>query len=75
MEDKLKTKPLSGVELTDDDADILNKLSKRELAVLRTSGTYAERAEALGIVSIGTLRSRLNRARTKLVKLRDERPW
>jgi hypothetical protein len=58
--------------LLPDDAPLIDQLPLDHQNVLRSEGTYAERAEKLGI-PIGTLRSRLHRARDALLRLRGER--
>ena len=57
--------------LAGDDA-LLPKLSEEHRAALRSEGSYKDRAAALG-VAIGTVRSRLHRARARLEELRQER--
>ena len=60
-----------GIHLLDTDEPLLATLAPNDQAVLRTTGSYEERAQQLG-VPVGTLRSRLHRARAKLVALRNE---
>ena len=60
-----------GMYVLETDEPLLATLKPREQAVLRTTGSYEDRARALG-VPVGTLRSRLHRARAKLVALRSE---
>ncbi|HEY4275568.1 MAG TPA: sigma factor-like helix-turn-helix DNA-binding protein [Rhizomicrobium sp.] len=57
--------------LPDDDA-LIAMLPPEQQAVLRSHGSYAKRAEEFG-VAIGTIRSRLHRAREALTRLRAER--
>jgi DNA-directed RNA polymerase specialized sigma24 family protein len=61
-----------GMLLLDTDEPLLSDLASNEQAVLRTDGSYEERARKLN-VPLGTLRSRLHRARAKLVALRSQR--
>jgi hypothetical protein len=58
--------------LLPDDAPLIDQLPPDQQNVLRSEGTYAERAEKLG-TPMGTLRSRLHRARDALLRLRAER--
>jgi DNA-directed RNA polymerase specialized sigma24 family protein len=58
-------------EVTADDLPLLEKLRRRHREILLATGTYRELAETLKI-PIGTVRSRLNRARAALMKLRDQ---
>jgi DNA-directed RNA polymerase specialized sigma24 family protein len=59
-----------GLQPIDTDELLLATLEPNEQAVLRASGSYVDRAKALNL-PIGTLRSRLHRARAKLVALRE----
>jgi DNA-directed RNA polymerase specialized sigma24 family protein len=52
--------------------DLINKLGEDWRKVLQTEGAYVERAVKLG-VPVGTVKSRLNRARVKLQQLINER--
>lgn len=52
--------------------NLINKLSEDWRKVLQTEGAYDERATKLGI-PVGTVKSRLNRARVKLQQLINER--
>ena len=52
------------------DSELLPALSEEQRAVLTVSGPYKERAEKLGL-PIGTVRSRLHRARAALKRLRS----
>jgi hypothetical protein len=65
---------LQGVTITDADAPLLAMLPAIYRDVLQTSGNYKEIGEALGISSVGTVRSRLSRARSALVALRNSVP-
>ena len=56
--------------LPNDDALIV-RLPAAQRAALQSQGTYEERAAALG-VAVGTVRSRLHRARAALEALRQE---
>jgi hypothetical protein len=64
-------RPLAGINITEADAGHLPSLSAEQRAILQAQGTYLEIARALGLTSVGTVRSRLNRARAALVKLRE----
>jgi len=61
-----------GMHVLESDEPLLASLEPKEQAVLRISGSYEERARELN-VPVGTLRSRLHRARAKLVALRSQR--
>ena len=54
------------------DSELLSSLSEEQRAVLTASGPYKERAEKLGL-PIGTVRSRLHRARAALERLRSNK--
>lgn len=56
--------------LTPGDEALIAALPPEQQAALRAEGSYAERAERMG-VAVGTVRSRLHRARSALVKLRQ----
>jgi DNA-directed RNA polymerase specialized sigma24 family protein len=58
-----------GMHVLETDEPLLATLWPNEQAVLRTNGSYGERAKELN-VPVGTLKSRLHRARAKLVALR-----
>jgi hypothetical protein len=60
-----------GMHLLESDEALLANLAPKEQAVLRSSGSYEERARELNI-PLGTLRSRLHRAWSKLVALRSQ---
>jgi len=60
-----------GMLVLETDEPHLAALEPKEQAVLRTNGSYEERARELN-VPVGTLRSRLHRARAKLVALRSQ---
>ena len=53
------------------DEQLLRYISRNHLQILRMEGTYLEIAEALNI-PIGTVRSRLSRARAKLRQLKNK---
>jgi DNA-directed RNA polymerase specialized sigma24 family protein len=61
-----------GTHLLESDEPLLAALKPEEQAVLLTDGSYEDRAKELN-VPVGTLRSRLHRARAKLVALRSQR--
>ena len=60
-----------GMHVLETDEPLLATLKPREQAVLHTTGSYEDRARELG-VPVGTLRSRLHRARAKLLALRGQ---
>jgi DNA-directed RNA polymerase specialized sigma24 family protein len=60
-----------GMYVLETDEPLLATLQPREQAVLRTTGSYEDRATQLG-VPVGTVRSRLHRARAMLVALRSQ---
>jgi DNA-directed RNA polymerase specialized sigma24 family protein len=66
-----RPRPLTGINITEADTALLPSLSAEQRAILEAKGSYQEIAQALGIASVGTVRSRLNRARAALVKLRE----
>jgi hypothetical protein len=55
------------------DTELLDQLKAEHREVLFSRGTYQERAQALNI-PVGTVRSRLHRARAALEALRNGRP-
>lgn len=57
--------------LQESDFSLLGKLSQAHKEILLTEGTYLEKAAALNI-PIGTVRSRLSRARRNLIALRGQ---
>jgi len=61
-----------GMHVLESDEPLLATLEPKEQAVLRTCGSYEERARELN-VPLGTLRSRLHRARARLAALRSQR--
>ena len=65
-----RTSQFKGMHVLENDEPLLATLKPREQTVLRTTGSYEDRARELGI-PVGTVRSRLHRARAKLVALRS----
>lgn len=55
------------------DAELLPSLPEGQRQLLQTEGQYKDRAQKLGL-PIGTVRSRLHRARAALLRLREEHP-
>lgn len=55
--------------ITDDDAPLIARLSKEHRDVLGTVGSYKDIATALSL-EVGTVKSRIHRARASLVGLR-----
>ena len=70
--DRQRAIQFKGMHVLESDEPLLDTLEPKEQAVLRTSGSYEERARELNI-PVGTLKSRLHRARAKLVTLRSQR--
>lgn len=62
---------LRNVEISESDLPLIEKLSRRHRDVLLTQGGYASRAQALNI-PVGTVKSRLHRARKELLKHRGQ---
>ena len=62
--------PFRGMHVITSDEPLLALLNPQERDVLRATGAYADIAHQLGVPR-GTVRSRLHRARAKLVKLRE----
>ncbi len=54
------------------DKSLIERLPENQRVLLQSQGQYRERAERFGI-PVGTVRSRLHRARTALDILRQER--
>jgi DNA-directed RNA polymerase specialized sigma24 family protein len=52
------------------DEALIERLPPAQQKVLKSPGTYEQRAQDLG-VAIGTVRSRLHRARAALIRLRE----
>jgi DNA-directed RNA polymerase specialized sigma24 family protein len=67
-----RTAKYSRFALLPGDEDLIAQLPAEQQAALRSEGSYASRAEQMG-VAIGTVRSRLHRARAALVRLREAR--
>ena len=62
-----------GFALQPGDDRLLASLPEAQRVLLETQGRYKDRAERLGI-PIGTVRSRLHRARAALERLREPAP-
>ncbi|HZQ40508.1 MAG TPA: sigma factor-like helix-turn-helix DNA-binding protein [Rhizomicrobium sp.] len=65
-----KSRTFFRFRLQAEDAELIRQLPPLYQAVLESEGAYGERAAALN-VPIGTVRSRLHRARKALQQLRD----
>jgi DNA-directed RNA polymerase specialized sigma24 family protein len=65
-----KSRTFFRFRLRAEDAELIRQLPPLYQAVLESEGAYGERAAALN-VPIGTVRSRLHRARKALQQLRD----
>lgn len=57
------------INLLPSDASLIPLMRPEHVEVMRLSGSIGDKARALG-VPIGTVRSRLHRARSRLVRLR-----
>ena len=68
---KIRVARLTGVELQPSDERLLQFLTPEQVEILRCEGSYVEIAQKLNI-PLGTVRSRLSRARAALVQLRKE---
>ena len=60
----------TGFSIEPSDAPLIEKLVEHHRQLITHDGTYAEMAEEFKI-PIGTVRSRLNRARKALIALRE----
>ena len=67
--DRKRVQKFQHFTLEPGDEKLLEELPPYQQAILRSEGSYLQRAEKLG-VAVGTIRSRLHRARTALEKLR-----
>jgi len=73
--ERLRTKrsqKYQGFALQPDDQELINQLSATQQEILLAKGDYSELSSQLGI-PLGTVRSRLHRARAALTKLRQGR--
>jgi DNA-directed RNA polymerase specialized sigma24 family protein len=66
-----RNQKFSGSEVGERDRELLSRLSGDHRALLLADGSYKDKAEQLGI-PIGTVRSRLHRARASLELLRRD---
>ncbi len=70
----MPTAEFKGFKLQDSDIPLLPKLTERQREILTAAGaTYADKAESTGF-PMGTVRSRLHRARAALTRLREKAP-
>jgi DNA-directed RNA polymerase specialized sigma24 family protein len=67
-----QSQPLKDLPLEAGDEELMTRLTAGYQEILRAKGSYIEIASSLGI-AVGTVRSRLHRARSALVKLRQSR--
>ena len=67
---KKRPQKYTGMALQPGDEAFLDQLSPRQRDILRSQGTYHDLAAAFG-VAVGTIRSRLHRARAALFALRE----
>jgi DNA-directed RNA polymerase specialized sigma24 family protein len=67
---KLGSPKLRALKITDADAALIAKLPEDYQEALAMTGPYGARAAQLG-VAVGTIKSRLNRARAALVAARE----
>ena len=74
MEKKKLNRDLANFEFQEGDDKLIEQLSPEHREILGQTGKYHEIAAALNIESVGTIRSRLHRARASLVKLRKGQP-
>jgi DNA-directed RNA polymerase specialized sigma24 family protein len=58
-------------KVTDADAPLIDRMKPEHREVLRATGKYEEIAANLRL-SVGTVKSRINRARHRLVRMRAE---
>lgn len=68
---KLGTSNLKHVKVTEADAAILAEMTEDYREALLMTGPYAARAKQIG-VKIGTIKSRLSRAKAALVRARKK---
>jgi DNA-directed RNA polymerase specialized sigma24 family protein len=65
-----RSQKYQGFALQAGDQELINQLSARQQEILLAKGDYSELSSQLGI-PLGTVRSRLHRARAALTKLRQ----
>ena len=66
-----RSSPFRDMHLVDSDEPLLALLNPQEQVILRATGSYEDMAKVLQVPT-GTVRSRLHRARAKLVALRKQ---
>ena len=67
---KKRAQKYTGFALRPGDEELLEQLSTQQQEILRSKGTYNDLAATFG-VAVGTIRSRLHRARASLSALRE----
>ena len=67
---KKRPQKYTGFALQPGDEELFHQLSPQQQEILRSKGTYNDLAAAFG-VAVGTIRSRLHRARAALSALRE----
>lgn len=60
---------LTGIGFLKSDIEFIDQMSPEHFAILTTKGSYKDKAKALNI-PVGTVRSRLHRARKAVLALR-----
>jgi polysaccharide pyruvyl transferase WcaK-like protein len=67
---KKRPQKYTGFALQPGDEELLDQLSPQQQEILRSKGPYNDLAAALG-VAVGTIKSRLHRARASLSAVRE----
>jgi DNA-directed RNA polymerase specialized sigma24 family protein len=66
----MTTERMIKFQILPSDSQLLEQMSKEHRDILTATGTYVQIAEALKI-PVGTVKSRFNRARSRLIALRE----